>query len=67
MLILIKNHKTPEECQSPYVLGFVSFISITHPIPKEKTVITVGSSSHEDFIRILVFSFTGFNMNIKNA
>lgn len=45
----------------------LSFINITHPIPEEKTVITIGSHTHKVFIRITVFGFTGFNMNVKNV
>lgn len=45
--------------------GFFSFINITHPIPKERTMITIGSGSLEDFIRVTVFSFMGFSMNVQ--
>lgn len=71
MLILIKYHKHQESVGTRMYFFcfevFYSFISITHPTPKEKAVITMGSCHvHKDFIRITVFSFTGFNMNVEN-
>lgn len=69
-----KPPQTPGECGFHYVFllfrgffFFFSFINITHPTPKEKTVITIGSHTHKVFIRITVFGFTGFNMNAKNV
>lgn len=70
MLILIKYHKQQESVGSiMYFFCFEMFflLSILHiPRPKRKLV-TTGSRTHKDFIRITVFSFTGFNMNVKNV
>lgn len=73
-LSLINHHKLQESVGSimyffcfEVFFFFFSFINITHPTPKEKTVITIGSHTHKVFIRITVFGFTGFNMNAKNV
>lgn len=51
----------------PYVVVVVFLINIIHPIANEKTVTTMESSSQEDFIIIIVFSFTGFNMKASKC